>query len=254
MIEIRDLSCGHDGRAVLSGLSSTIRPGEIVALLGSNGAGKSTLLNTMCKSLSPVAGSVLLDGVDTRDLSYAEIARRVAFVPQEEVVPFAFTVAEIVMMGRLARSAGLFDTPEDREVMEASLARCDAGEFAGRRFNELSGGERQRVLMARALAQETPALLLDEPSSHLDLEHQLAMARSIQEFALAGGIVVLAVHDLNYALDLAPRTWLLHEGRMVFDGSTVELIDSPWLERAFKVRFRRVEIEPGVWRLFPKSS
>jgi len=222
----------------------------VVALLGSNGAGKSTLLNTMLKGLPALAGSVRLDGREVASMNYAELARAAAFVPQEEVVPFAFRVSEIVMMGRLARSSSLLDSDEDRRVVETSLRRCDGWAFADRRFNELSGGERQRVLMARALAQEATYLLLDEPSSHLDLEHQLAMAATIRDHAQAGGAVIMAVHDLNYALSIAPRAWLLHEGRMAFDGPTAELISSGWLEKAFRVAFHRVEVAEGDWRLF----
>ncbi|CAN5370621.1 ABC transporter ATP-binding protein [soil metagenome] len=240
LLEARDLACGHRGRAVLSNVSFTIEEGERVALLGPNGAGKSTLLATLVGTLRPLAGIVTPSGPPK------EMARRIAYVPQEEFPAYPFTAREVVTMGRLAMGDGLHDTPEDREAAETAMREGDCLGLADRPVTELSGGERQRVLIARALAQGTPLLLLDEPTSHLDAPHQVALLGW-----LAGKTIFAALHDLNLAAAGFPRTILVGNGVVVNDGPTRDVLMSKDLDDLYGMPFDRFEWE-GKLRIFPR--
>lgn len=241
VLEVRNLVCGYAGKPVLHGLDLKIWAGERVALLGPNGSGKSTLIRAVSGLLRPSAGEISLGGSPVAGLKASEIARRVATVPQEAAPRFAFTVRQIVTMGRLARSNGLFDTPADVAAATAAMEMADCLQFQERPVSELSGGERQRVLIARALAQETPLILLDEPTSHLDPAHQLAVANLVRELSRRGIATLAAVHDLNLAARMADRAVLLDAGRIVLDGKVRDVLGSPILDRVYGVRFVRIE-------------
>ena len=251
VLATRQLVAGYAGRTVLNGIDFTLAAGERIVLLGPNGSGKSTLLKALSKGLSPTSGEVELQGDAIGRLSHADVARRVAFVPQEEPARFAFRVREVVTMGRLARSNGLFDTPEDRAAAERAMARADCLQFAERPYTELSGGERQRVLIARALAQETQVMLLDEPTSHLDPAHQVAVADLVGSLANEGVATIAAVHDLNLASRMASRALLMTEGRLRLDGAVEEVLRSRALDDVFGVEFTRVEAPGGRLALLP---
>jgi iron complex transport system ATP-binding protein len=180
------------------------------------------------------------------------VAKVAAFVPQSESTSFPFKAREIAMMGRLSRSVGLLDSDEDRAIVDRCLDRCDALDLADRPIGELSGGERQRVLIARAFAQEAPLLVLDEPTSHLDLEHQLTVSRIVREHAEDGGAVMMAVHDLNLASAISTRAWLLHDGLVAYDGDPEALLQLPLLSDAFHVNFIRIRDDEGRLRVFPR--
>lgn len=250
-IRCDSLSCGYHRREVLSGLSFEIAHGETVALLGPNGSGKSTLLKTLVKSLAPISGSVEIDGIGGNDISFPELARRVAFVPQEEHPYFPFTVRQVVVMGRFARSTSLRDTEEDLMAADAAMKEVDCEELADRSIIELSGGERQRVWIARALAQGAPILLLDEPTSHLDISHQLALSRLVSRLAAKGQTVLAAVHDLNLAAAMCARTILLHKGGVAMDDSTQAVLKSDALEQVYGASFERLEVG-GATRVLPR--
>lgn len=238
------LSVGHHGCEVLTGVDLELHPGEVVAILGPNGAGKSTLLRTLAGLLPPISGEVTLGDEPLAKLGVREVARRVALVPQEETVEFRFTAREIVAMGRIARANGLFESEEDHTVIDRALVTTDAGPFAARPFTALSGGERQRVLIARALAQETPALFLDEPTAHLDVRHQVEAAQLIRRLAREEGRgILIAVHDLNFAGAVADRALLVADRRVVTTASMDDLVQGDALDRAYGVSFRRV---PGL--------
>src|SRR5436305_7555830 len=159
LLNCKDLACGYPGKTVLSDLNFQIKKGEAVALLGPNGSGKSTLLKTIAKSLPALSGTIKVMGDDLKSLSYADTARRIAFVPQEEHAVFDFIVREIVMMGRLAHSKSVFDTPEDEDVARHAMEQADCAHLSDRSILELSAGEKQRVWLARALAQQATLLL-----------------------------------------------------------------------------------------------
>jgi iron complex transport system ATP-binding protein len=228
---------GGEPRTVLRGVDLSLSAGDLVALLGANGSGKTTLLRLLSGALSPDAGDVRFDGRPVRDWKRDALARRVAVLPQQLDLPDGFRAAELVAMGRAPHARRLFgSTVEDERAVERALVDADALDLAGRYPHELSGGERQRVLVAMALAQEPELLLLDEPTLHLDLAHQVALLSSIRRLRAQRGLTVVAVlHDLNLAAAFAPRTVVLHDGRVAADGPSDEVLDVNLVHRVFGV-------------------
>jgi iron complex transport system ATP-binding protein len=224
-------------REVLRGVSLSLARGELVALLGTNGSGKTTLLRCFAGTLVPSAGDVLFDGRSVVGWRREALARRVAVLPQQLELPGGFRVAELVAMGRAPHARRLFgSTAEDEAAVERALNDADATELADRLVEELSGGERQRLLVAMALAQEPELLLLDEPTVHLDLSHQVALLGAIRRLRARRGLTVLAVlHDLNLAAAFAPRVAVLEAGRVVADGSPLEVLTPELVRRVFGV-------------------
>ena len=248
-ILVEDASCGYGSRAVLSGCSLDVAPCEVVALIGPNGSGKSTLMKTVSGAISPLSGRVSLMGDDVRTLSKKETARRLGYVPQIESPAFDFRVRDVVLMGRFPHSDHLFESREDVIAAEEAMQRADCDQLAERPMSELSGGEGQRVRIARALAQEAPILLMDEPTTHLDVRHQIDIGLLVRRLAAEGLAVLVAVHDLNWAAAFATRVVVLSEGRILLDGPVEESLESPIIDRAFSVEFQRIR-EGGV-RLLP---
>ncbi len=246
--------CGYAERAVLEDVNLTVRPGEVVSLLGPNGSGKSTLLKTISRAIPALKGTVRLRGKALASMSAREIAQAVGYVPQVETPAFSFTVREIVLMGRLPHSDGLFETEEDMAAAEKAMDRARCMEFADRPITGLSGGEAQRALIARALAQEAGLLLLDEPTSHLDVKHQLAIAKLVRSLAEEGYAVVAAVHDLNWAAMVSERAVVLSRGRIIHDGSLREALEQKTLDQAYGVRFCLAEGVGDGWRVFPVAD
>ena len=247
MLEAKNLSAGYPGRAVLADVSLAARPGRMLALLGPNGCGKSTLLRTMAGLLPPLGGEVLLDG--RRDYSPRQAAQRVAYLPQSRTAP-NITVRRLVLHGRFPylsypRRYGR----EDYEAVDRALAAADALDLADRPLPELSGGQRQKAYLAMALAQETEAILMDEPTTFLDIRHQLEVLALVRRLAEEGRGVVLALHDLCLALTAADDVAVLGEGRLLALGGPEAVYQSKVLERVMGVRLDRSE-GPGGRRYF----
>lgn len=251
LLSVEDLTCGYPGRRVLTNVTFSVSAGEVVVLLGPNGSGKSTLLKTLVFSIPPLAGRVCHAGADAARMSPREIARCVAFVPQEELPTFPFTVRQVVMMGRLPHSSGLSDSAPDAEAVERAMTDADCAPLADRPVTEVSGGERQRALIARALASEAPLLLLDEPSSHLDAAHVVHLVALLRRLAEGGRAVVAAVHDLNVAAVLGHRALLIGSGKVVCDEPVADVLASPALEEVYGVPFERHRDSRGILRVFP---
>ena len=251
LLEAVGLACGHDV-PVLSGIDIRVEAGEVVALLGPNGSGKSTLLSTLAGLLPPLAGTVRAGGDDLRALNPREIARRIASVPQSEAAPFAFTVRQVVTMGRLAQSNGLLDTPEDAALAEAAMERADLALLADRRTDSLSGGERARTLVARALAQDAPLMLMDEPTAHLDPTHATWIIWLTRELACERRGIFVALHDLNLAAAMAHRIVLLSNGRAAADGPAEAVLESGALDAAFGSAFERLRTTSGRLIVVPR--
>ena len=225
-------------REVLRSVDLTLARGDLVALVGTNGSGKTTLLRLLTGLLTPDAGEVRFDGRLLSDWRRLDVARRVAVLPQQLDLPVGFRVAELVEMGRAPHARRLFASTEaDARAVAAALADAGALDLADRLAEELSGGERQRLLVAMALAQEPDLLLLDEPTLHLDLSHQVALLAAIRRLRDQRGLTVLAVlHDLNLAAAFAPRVAVLDEGRIVADGSPAEVLSIELVRRVFGVQ------------------
>jgi iron complex transport system ATP-binding protein len=207
----------------------------LVAVVGPNGAGKSTLVGILAGLRRPYRGSCEYRGKEVRHWRRHEFARRVAFLPQAMRVEFPFTAEQVVFMGRTPRSNGWYDSPGDREAVEGAMEITDTTAFRERDFRTLSGGERQRVILASALAQEPEVLLLDEPTTFLDLKHQISLYQLLA--ALAQKILVVAVtHDLNLALRYSHRVLALEDGRLAADGTAQAVLNPELIGRVFQVK------------------
>jgi iron complex transport system ATP-binding protein len=242
-----------DGRTVLRGIDLAISEGEQVALLGPNGSGKSTLLRVVSGVLSPAAGRVELFGRAIDSWERGELARWVTVLPQGMELPQGFRVSEVVALGRIPHARSWFATSADDEAAVArALVDADVAELADRAVHELSGGERQRVLVALALAQEPRILLLDEPTAHLDVAHQLALIQLLERLRATRGLTVLAVlHDLNLAARFADRAVILHEGRLMPAEGAGGRFDLRRLRDAFGVRIAEAMTSDGRRVLAP---
>jgi cobalamin transport system ATP-binding protein len=234
-------------REVLNGVTLSLGRGDLVALLGANGSGKTTLLRLLTGMLAPVRGQVTVGGRPVVEWRRDELARRVAVLPQQLELPVGFRVGELVEMGRAPHARRLFGATEDDErAVARALSDADALDLAHRFADELSGGERQRVLVAMALAQEPELLLMDEPTLHLDLAHQVALLSTIRRLRAQRGLTVLAVlHDLNLAAAFAPRVVVLAGGRVAADGPPSDVLTPALVERAFGVAVDEVRGTDG---------
>jgi iron complex transport system ATP-binding protein len=247
-----DVSAGYGARLVLHECTLTVAPGDLVAVVGPNGAGKSTLLRVLAGLVRPRAGAVTLDGTDLARLSRAEIARRIAVVPQLLDTLFPFTVREIVALGRTARLRRFGGaSAADVAAVDRAIAELDLGPLQTRRIDRLSGGERQRAVLAMALAQEAGVLLLDEPTVHLDPAHQIATLELLSRFAAERGLAVLAVlHDLNLASASASRIAVMDRGRIVCDAPPGEALTRELVSSIFGDGLE-VVARDGHPRVFP---
>jgi iron complex transport system ATP-binding protein len=232
---------------VLNDVDLRLEAGELVALLGANGSGKTTLLRLLSGALLPDAGAVEVAGRPIGEWPRTALARRVAVLPQHLELPDGFRVAEQVAMGRAPHATRLFaSTAEDEEAVDRALRDADARDLADRYPHQLSGGERQRVLVAMALAQEPELLLLDEPTLHLDLAHQVALLAQLRRLHAQRNLTVLAVlHDLNLAAAFAPRIVLLDGGRLVADGPPDEVLTPTRIRAVFGVRMEALRGADG---------
>ncbi|ELZ26681.1 cobalamin/Fe3+-siderophore ABC transporter ATPase [Halogeometricum pallidum JCM 14848] len=234
LIRATDLSVELGGNAILDGIDLAVDRGTFVGLIGPNGAGKTTLLKTVNGSLTPSRGRVEVDGENVHALSSKATSRLVATVPQNTSLTFDFDVRQTVRMGRTPHRSRLGGwRGGDESAVERALERTRTTEFADRTVSDLSGGERQRVLIARALAQETPLLLLDEPTASLDINHQVRTLELVRELVGEGKTAVAAIHDLNLAAHYCDELLLLSGGRVVATGPPESVLTEAHLEDAF---------------------
>jgi ABC-type cobalamin/Fe3+-siderophores transport system ATPase subunit len=231
------VTVAYRSRPVLRDLSLTIERGERVALIGPNGAGKSTTLRALLGLVEPQTGAIELDGRPVAALSRLEIAHRVAVVPQQAVLPFATRVEEVIALGRLPHEHPLRGMrPADRAAIAAAIDRVGVGHLLGRDARELSLGERQLVLVAMAVAQEAPLLVLDEPTAHLDVRHQVGVMELLSDLNERDGVTIVGVlHDLALAGHFFPRAILLDRGALVADGPTREVLTHERIRDVFGV-------------------
>ena len=234
-LSVRGLSAGYGGRTVLNDLGLDVNGGQILALVGPNGTGKSTLMRALSGVLPVRAGVAMLDGHDLLRLPPARRARLLAVVPQLARLPEAFSVADIVLMGRtpyLPLWAG--ESRADCKIAWRAMVRTGIDTLADRRVDELSGGEQQRVVIARALAQQPRVLLLDEPTAHLDLKHQVSVLDLVRSLARDEGLAVLmTLHDLNQAAQYAGTIALMHHGAIVAQGAPSEVLTEQRLSHVY---------------------
>ncbi|RLF11292.1 MAG: heme ABC transporter ATP-binding protein [Thermoprotei archaeon] len=251
VIKVRGVEFAYDSVKALDGVSLTVDRGEFLGLLGPNGSGKTTFLRCLTGVLKPKVGVVLLDGREVSSMKAVDVARKVAVVPQHTATTFDFTALDVVMMGRhphlgrLRRESG-----RDLEVVRRSMELAGVLHLADRPINELSGGERQRVFIARALAQEPKILLLDEPTTHLDLNHQLEIMDLLERLRVDQGLTVVAVlHDLNLAARYCDRLVLMSHGRIRALGPVEEVLRSEVIEEVYGVEVE-VRKHPATGSLY----
>ena len=233
MIALDGVSLSFGNVRVLDGIDLRVERGELVGLVGPNGAGKTTLLRTINGILEPDAGDARLAGEPVADLSAREVSRQLATVPQDTHVGFAFTAEQIVEMGRTPHRSRL-DWTDDDDPVDAALERTRTDHLRERRVDDLSGGERQRVLLARALAQKPAALLLDEPTASLDINHQIRVLGLIEDLVAEGRAALAAIHDLDLAARFCDRLVLLHDGGIGAAGPPETVLRDPVLGEAFE--------------------
>src|SRR5215831_11048840 len=235
--QLNNVSFAYTSTPVLRGISTDFYKSEFVAVVGPNGAGKSTLLKILAGLIAGYTGSAEFNSRPILQFKPGELAKRVAFVPQETHMVFPFTVGEIVLMGRLPhRSGGLFDSPRDRESAQEAMTLTDTAWLAAKSFTELSGGERQRVVLACALAQDPEVLLLDEPTVFLDLKHQLQFYDMLERLNEERHLTIISVtHDINLAARYARRMMAIRSGVLVADGSPDEMLTPENLHDNFEI-------------------
>ena len=249
MIQLRDLSAGYGGRDVVRGVTLDFPPGRVLALLGPNGCGKSTLLRAALGLLPRSGGQVLLDGAPLESLSPRRRALMAAYLPQSRPTP-NITADKMVLHGRFPHlSYPRRCREEDYEAADRALRWADAADVAPRPMGELSGGQRQKVYLAMALAQQAPTLLMDEPTTFLDVGHQLEVMAAARRLAQEGRAGVMAVHDLPLAMRGADDAALLSHGRLAAWGTVEEVYASGKIDQVFGVALRRVETQSG-WQYY----
>jgi len=235
MIELDNVSLGYNHRPILRNVNMKARPGQIVGLVGPNGSGKSTLIKGMTRVIDVFSGRILIEGRDMATIKRDELARLIATVPQSPALPGAFTAFEVVLMGRtphlgLLRYEGGKDLAASWQAMQATHTQF----FAERRVSELSGGERQRLVIARALTQQPKAMLLDEPTANLDINHQVEILNLVKSLCLEQSLtVVIALHDLNLAAQYCDWVVMLNGGEVYVEGTPADILTAPNIKRVY---------------------
>ena len=239
MIQLQHIGVSYGDRVILHGLDAVIAAGRITAVMGPNGCGKTTLLRCIGGLLQPTEGQVLVDGRRVEDYSARELAQQVAFVRQHPQTDFEFSAFESVLMGRNPYQRRLQnESQKDWDIVERCMRQTGTWHLRLAKPAQMSGGELQRVMIARALAQETPVLLMDEPVSNLDIAHQLEIMRLLRQ---AGKTTVIVIHDLNLALHFCDDMLLLHEGGMLYHGPIAEGLTDERIATVYGVASHRVE-------------
>jgi iron complex transport system ATP-binding protein len=238
LLSLDGVGFSYPGRgAVLTGVTASATGPDVIAIAGPNGAGKSTLLDIIAGQKTPEAGHCSIQGRDARAMGREELCRLVAHVPQTIPGDVPFTVEEVILTGRIPYGRGLYENDDDHAAMELAIERARLDAFRGRLFSKLSGGEKQRVLVAAALCQQAPILLLDEPSAHLDPENEAQLWELFRSLRDCGHLILVVTHHLALAAQNADRVWLLDRGRLAADGPPCDAMRPADLERVFHVPF-----------------
>lgn len=233
---LKDIISGYGEKEVINGISFSVESGEFIGIIGPNGAGKSTLLKTIGRVIHPKSGRVSIGEEDVFKMPLKEFAKSVAFVGQDTQIAFPFTVLEIVLMGRFPYLRVFqSESKEDLDAVHQALTVTDCTNFISRPIDQLSAGERQRVFIAKALAQNPKLILLDEPTSHLDISHQIQILDILKELSEANGISMISVfHDLNLASEYCDRLLLIDNGIIFAEGKPQEVLKYEILEEVYK--------------------
>ncbi|MDO5862211.1 MAG: ABC transporter ATP-binding protein [Thermoplasmata archaeon] len=253
-LEVKGLGYDYADKKVLDSVSFSLRPGEILGILGPNGCGKTTMLRNLNRNLSPHRGCIMLEGTDLEEMQKRDIARIIAAVPQSNEIRFAFTVREMVEMGRMPfQEAFRGNSSEDERIVDEAMELTGISGMSDRLINTMSGGERQRVIIARAIAQSPEILLMDEPTLHLDISMQFEVLDLVKDLASRKGLTVIVVsHDLPMVARYCDRIIMLHDRTIFAEGTPEEVLTPENMRTVFSVdaRFEVDERGSNTVRLF----
>lgn len=248
MLKVKELSASYPGKAVLNKVSFSAEQGKVTVILGPNGCGKSTLLKSLCGIL-PAEGEVELDGVSLLRLSAKEMAKKISYLAQSRQIP-DITAERMVLHGRFPYlSYPRRYRAEDFRIAEAAMERMGISALAQTPLNQLSGGQRQNVYIAMALAQDTPLVLLDEPTTYLDISHQFQMMEHARFLCSEGKTVIMVLHDISLAMEVADKLIVMEQGCVLMENSPEEVYRSRCLDQLFRVEINRVETRKG-WHYY----
>lgn len=232
-LSTENIRLSYGAQEILKGVSINGNTGEFIGIIGPNGSGKSTLLKCIYRILKPHAGQVFLDGEELSGISIRNSAKKMAVVAQHNYYNFDFSVMEVVLMGRAPHKKTMErDNAKDFQIAQKALETVEMEGFANRSFSTLSGGEQQRVILARALAQQTPCLILDEPTNHLDITHQIQLMKIVKNLKVT---VISTVHDLNIAAMFCDRLYVLQDGEIVGQGTPQEVLTAEFIKKIYRV-------------------
>ena len=245
MIELKNVCAGYEGKAVVHHVNASFEPGKITVLVGPNGCGKSTLLKSIVRINPHFEGEILIDGTNAEHMTAKEIARKVAYLAQNRKAP-DISVLKMVLHGRFAHlSYPRKYRAQDMEIAKGALKWAGMEAEADKFVSKLSGGMQQKVYIAMALAQDADTILLDEPTTYLDVVHQLRLMEMARQLAREKKSVVMVLHDLTQALQIADQVIVLKEGKIIAQGTTEEVFESGSLQKAFEVKIERVHTQNG---------
>ena len=235
MLEVMDLDFNYNGAQILKQINLVANKGEFIGIIGPNGSGKTTLLRTITNILKPRAGTIWINENHINGMRSKDIAKNVGMVSQGVSINFEFTVEDIVLMGRTPYIHGS-EKIEDIDIVQDAMKKTNTYHLRKRLITQLSGGELQRVIIARALAQAPKVLLLDEPTSHLDISNQIEILNLIKNAAGKGMVVIAVIHDLNLAAYYCDRIYLLHDGEIIATGNSQQVLTPSNIKRAFNIQ------------------
>ena len=254
-LEIESADCGYNGKPVVSDISFTLQSGEAMYLLGPNGSGKTTLFKAVLGLLPLIGGRILIDGKDTSSCSRRGLARQLAYVPQAHTPPFPFTVRDVVLMSRTAH-LGMFGSPSrhDSNIADEAMEALGVLALENARYTEISGGERQLVLIARAVAQQSEFLVMDEPTSNLDFGNQVRVLRKVKELTERGLGLLITTHFPDHAFLCATRVAILQAGGLMALGRPEDVLTQQRLQEAYGVPLRILEPDAGLHVCVPQMN
>jgi len=253
----RELTLGYGATTIVDGLTVDVAAGAVTAIVGPNACGKSTLLRGLARLMNPVAGQVILDGSDITRLRTKEVARKLGLLPQSSIAPEGITVANLVTRGRFPHQTMLRQfSRDDQQAVADAMAATGVTAIAGRPVDQLSGGQRQRVWIAMVLAQQTPLILLDEPTTFLDIAHQIELLDLFADLnAEQGRTIVAVLHDLNHACRFADQIIAMKAGSIVAQGNPAEIVTADLVEEVYGLRCQVIDDpETGTPLVVPRAS
>ncbi|AAK79948.1 iron complex transport system ATP-binding protein [Clostridium acetobutylicum] len=243
-LKLKNLACGYNNKIIIDNITMHVRSGEILCILGPNGVGKTTLFKTILGFLKIQDGEILLDGQDLKKLSQKQLSKAISYVPQAHTLPFPYTVYDVVLMGRTVHM-GAFLTPsqKDRQIASESIDVLGIGYLKEKTYTEISGGERQMVLIARALAQQSQIMILDEPTSNLDFGNQVKVLEQINKLAARGIGIIMTSHFPDHAFLCSAKVALIERGRIFKIGSMDEVITEENLKSMYGIDVKIISVK-----------